>query len=188
MEERFSWPDPAPKAPLTSDALKHSIGCRHPDVRVCPQVPSLFARVPACTAPRTLQRKLSWGHRARFPGGPCIPAVRAPRNDTRAWRCDAAHPPPRPRSPEPPAGAVHAAGRERVRGRVGASAAVPRCAEAAAGRAQQPSGSLAGPGRSADFAPRSEEARRGSDSGDCTRERGPGGFWRVGLEGSENLV
>lgn len=54
---------------------------------------------------------------------------------------------------------------------MGASAAVLNCAEAASGSAQQPSGSLAGPGRSADFAPASEEARQGSGSGDCTKER-----------------
>lgn len=73
-----------------------------------------------------------------------------------------------------------------MRGRVGASAAVPRRAEAATRRAQLPSGSLAGPGRSTDFAPGSEQGK-GRILG-TARERGPGGFWSAGLEGSENLV
>lgn len=65
-----------------------------------------------------------------------------------------------------------------MRGRVGASAAVPRCAEAAAGRAQLPSGSREGPGRSTDFAPRAEEAGQGLGSGDYTREvRVGSGAW-----------
>lgn len=112
--------------------------------------------------------KLSWGHGAQLQGGPCISVVRAPRKDTRARRCDSATP-SRPRRPKPPASAAHAGG-ERVRGRVGASAAVPRCAEAAAGRAQLPSGSREGPGRSTDFAPRAEEAGQGLGSGDYKRE------------------
>lgn len=61
MEEQSSWLDPVPMASLIEDALKHSTRYRHPDVPVCPQVPSLFPRVPACTAARTLQRKLSRG-------------------------------------------------------------------------------------------------------------------------------
>lgn len=67
--------------------------------------------------------------------------------------------------------ALRTPGGERVRGRVGASAAVPRRAEAATRRAQLPSGSLAGQGRSTDFAPGSEEARQGSDFGERMRER-----------------
>lgn len=61
---------PGTMAPLTWDALKHSTGCRHPDVRVCPQVPSLFPRVPARTASSdTPVGKLSGGDtRSPAPG------------------------------------------------------------------------------------------------------------------------
>lgn len=69
-------------------------------------------------------------------------------------------PPSRPRRPKPPASAAHAGG-ARVRGRVGASAAVPRCAEAAAGRAQLPSGSRAGPGPARTLRPDQRKQGRG---------------------------
>lgn len=175
MEEQSSWLDPVPMASLIEDALKHSTRYRHPDVPVCPQVPSLFPRVPACTAARTLQRKLSRGDIE--PSSREVPAYPLCALPAMTPAHSAATRPPPPPLPSPGATCKRCArrGRERVWGRVGASAAVPRCAEAAAGRAQQSSGSLAGPGRSADFAPGQRKQGGGRVLG-TVQERGPGGF------------